>query len=371
MRQPLAAAEDVRVLPRRWAHWPRETKSPYYAMFYGAMGVHGVVPVATLEPTGEWLARNDADAIHVHWPESLWRQHGKSAWARLRGIRHLGRFLRAATRNGLRVIWTVHNIEPHERGDWIDNRGFKLLGRHADLLICHSRHVAGLVSRTFAPQGDVLVMPHGNFEGVFPSPRPRASVLREFGLDPALPVVSCIGYLRPYKGLELACAAAATLGGRVQLLIAGPSFRYDLRPLRKAMAAVPHGLLVDRRLTDQEFADLIASSDASLLPYSNVTTSGVIVASWTLNTGVIASDLPVFREMIPEPTAAARLFRTGDPESLAAAIESYLTVPLEERRRAAGEEARRYQWPTCVLPVAQWLERLPRGAIRPLIGQGS
>ena len=342
----------------RWAHWPRTTDSPYYGMFYGAMRAHGVVPVATLRPTEAWLESREADAVHVHWPERLWRREGRGPLARFRRVRRLTRFLVAARAHGLRVIWTIDNVRPHEGFDWVDRRGYAVVARAADVIICHTRSSLELVSRSFAPRGEILVMPHGSFEGVVSMPRPRDVVLRDLGLDPLLPTVCCVGYLRAYKGLELACTAVSTFAGRVQLIVAGPAHGYDMAAVRRAMGALPGAVLADRRLTDQEFADVVGNSDASLLPYSSVTTSGVMLASWTLGTGVIASDLPAFREMIPLTGDAARLFRAGDAGSLAGAIEAYLSVPLARRRRAAADEAAkvplgRVRVARCSLALAQ------------------
>jgi beta-1,4-mannosyltransferase len=339
----------------RWAHWPRRTESPYYPMFYGAMRAHGIEPVPTLQLSADWLRLRQADAIHVHWPDGMWRQQGKGAIARVRGVWRLGRFLRAARRGGVRIVWTVHNLGPHEGGDRIDGYGYRAVARAADLIICHSQWSADEVTRTYRPGADIVVMPHGNFDGFYPEPRTREVTLTSLGLDPARPVVSCLGYLRKYKGMEIACDAVARLEG-VQLVIAGPRFpRYDLEPLRRALRTVRDAVLIDRRLSDQEFADLTAASDASLLPYTAVTTSGVLVSSWSLGTPVVASDLPLFRELIPEPGPAARLFPAGDAAKLAEAIRALLGAPRDRRVAASRELAARYSWPACVTPVARWL----------------
>ena len=151
-------------------------------------------------------------------------------------------------------------------------------------------------------------------------------------MDPERPIVSCLGYLRRYKGLELACQAVQHLKGEVQLLVAGPPRRgYNLRPVRDAAAALPNVILLDRWTTNQEFADFAAASDAVLLPYTQVTTSGALLAAWTLGSGVICSDLPFFRELLPEPSAAGRLFSANSSVSLAEAIRSYVSIPREQR----------------------------------------
>jgi glycosyltransferase involved in cell wall biosynthesis len=204
-------------------------------------------------------------------------------------------------------------------------------------------------------------MPHGNFDGVYPVPRRRDVVLAELGLDPTKPVFCCLGYLRAYKGLELACAAVHRVGRDVQLIIGGPPYkRHDLGPLRQWIAKMPQARLIERRLTEQEFADITAVSDAVLLPYLRVTTSGALLAAWSLGTGAIASDLPFFREIRDGVEGALQLFRPDDERDLVRAIEAYTGVPREQRQRSARSAAERYAWDTCVTPVAAWLEERRR-----------
>src|SRR5688500_15340372 len=104
----------------RWAHWPPRSESPYYPMFYGAMRRYGVETVATLEATQEWLDAGQADVIHLHWPDSLWRRHRKGWLQQLAGVRAVSSFLTAARAAGLRIVWTAHNLGAHEGGGWVD-----------------------------------------------------------------------------------------------------------------------------------------------------------------------------------------------------------------------------------------------------------
>ena len=82
---------------------------------------------------------------------------------------------------------------------------------------------------------------------------------------------------------------------------------------KPAMAA---SWCVPRVLTNAEFSDAVAASDAVLLPYHAVTGSGVLFAAWTLGAGVIASDLPFFREMLESRPLGGRTFRLGDSTAL-------------------------------------------------------
>ena len=84
------------------------------------------------------------------------------------------------------------------------------------------------------------------------------------------------------------------LNGRVQLAVAGPVHAgFDVSVLREAIARVPGAILIPRQLTDQEFADLMAASDAAFLPYRHVTGSAVLLTAIGFGRPVIATDLPV------------------------------------------------------------------------------
>jgi glycosyltransferase involved in cell wall biosynthesis len=267
------------------------------------------------------------------------------------------RALQTARRLGLKRIWTVHNIEPHDGADWLDRLGYRIAARNTDLLVCYSQAAAAQVRDRYQPRGEVIGIAHGNYAGIYPAPRDRETVLREFGLDPRLPVVSCVGLIRRYKGLDVACDAVRSLGGAVQLAICGgPHSPADAEFVAHEMRGLP-GVLVARSLSDQEFADIISASEAVLLPYRKITGSGSLLAAWTLGRGVIASDLPLFREMLADEPDAGELFPEGDSAGLAQTIMHYLSKPADERAKAALRAAHRYSWDKTVLPMIAVIER--------------
>jgi hypothetical protein len=59
-------------------------------------------------------SRNQIAAIHIHWPQGLYRHHGRAAaeLVRFRAARRATR-RRAAAR--VPILWTVHQLYPHEQ----------------------------------------------------------------------------------------------------------------------------------------------------------------------------------------------------------------------------------------------------------------
>jgi len=335
--------------------------NPYFTLSHAALARYDVSVSDNLEIDVQWLKARapGLDAVHFHWPEQFWRLGRFRGTNRVRRtvtaldrLLQLNQFLRAARRRGIRCIWTVHNLEPHEGAYRWDRYGYRLLGRHCDLVICHSHSAVGVVRRAYRPRGRVIVMPMGNPAPAYPRARSRREVTRELGLDPERPIVACLGRLRNYKGLDLACAAIARLNGRVQLVIGGRRHAgFDVGRLVAAIGRTSAGVVIDRRLTDQEFADLTAASDAALLPYRAITGSGALLAALGLGRGVVTSELPYFQEILTNEPDAGVTVRGWDAADWADGILRYLERPAEVRRRAALRLAGRYSWDRCVEPL--------------------
>ena len=321
--------------------------NPYVDLFNAALRSHGIEHAGRLVPDPAWFdhAGQGVNVVHIHWPERIWRGKRRGrldtfvAWLTARSVRgvwRLRRFLDRADQLGVTRVWTVHNVAHHEGASTIDRWGYRELARRSDILLCFSHAAADEVRREYGKQLPIHVISHGSYVGAYPAPGAQEDARRRLGLRTDRPVVSCLGLLRPYKGLELAGDAVESMPDRLQLLIAGqPNRAFDVQAL-VARAAASRGQIValPRVLTDKEFSDAIAASDAIVLPYHAVTGSGVLFAAWTLGAGVIASDLPFFREMLDSRPLCGRTFRAGDSASLVSAITAYLEVPLDVRRRA-------------------------------------
>ena len=135
---------------------------------------------------------------------------------------------------------------------------------------------------------------------------------------------------------------------------------------RRVEAAGADGWIrfVDRSLSPQGFSDVLAASDAMVMSYRAVTNSGAFYAAMTFGRGVIASDLPFFREMLGMSPDAGRLFRPGNAADLARALREYLAVPADQRCRAARAIADALPWERVIPPVAAAI----RDAVRRVSG---
>ena len=348
----------VRICPYPYA----KGGNPYLELFYRALEPHSFTLSRPMEYQDAFLRdhADEFDVIHIQWQqEHLWRCRGRGTAARARGLLGMLRFLRLARRMGKTIVWTIHDLEPHDGGAASDRFGAILLGRLSDLVICHDETTRGRYLKRYWGDGRrLLVMPIGNFDAVYPAPRPRAETLAGLGLDPARRTLLATGSVRAYKEYRTAVEAVAMLGPGYQLVVAGAAYPDEPEvavELQKLAAGRPDVRLLLRTVSDQELSDLHAAADAVVLPYRWITGSAALATSLTLGRGVVASDLPYFRAELAREPQAGVLVRPSDPAALAAGVREFFAHETAGRHAAARRLADGRAWPAVVRPVAERL----------------
>jgi beta-1,4-mannosyltransferase len=336
--------------------------NPYLRLFYHALQPWQVVVTGRVPLENAVLQRTqaDVDVLHFHWgPDHLWRNRGAGYLRRVHGLIGLARLLGLARDLGKKIVWTIHDLESHDGSDFLDQRGYRLLASRADLCICHDDEAyRQSIQRLGCRPERLMIMAHGNYDGVFPAPRERAPILSALGLDPGRPTLLCFGLARPYKGFELAIDALKYLPAKYQLIVAGAALDAGYGELLRAKAAHdPRVRVVLRELSDQELSNFVHACDCVILPYRRITGSGALLNALSMSRGVVASDLPYFRTTLAAEPDSGVLYAPGEPTRLAGAVESYFAVSLSIRHAAARRVADGLAWDKVVRPVGEWLQR--------------
>jgi beta-1,4-mannosyltransferase len=362
----------------------RGDPSHYVDLFYNSIKPYGIELIGKLTFDTEWLISNidTFDAIHLHWPENVWRNYTNPHLKKLRysfvkggwrvsflieqffrdyfnrdKLKWFEKNITYLKNQGKHILWTWHNVEPHENVSELDFYGFQILANNSDLIIFHSDWAEAQSRKNHQIRSKTIIMSLGNYNGVYPEPRERSVVASELGFDLAKPIVGCLGSIRGYKGLDIACEAIDRIGDSVQFLCAGsPHPAFDLNSLEHKISKINHAVLIPRMITDQEFSDYANLCEFLLLPYKKITGSAALLASLTLKRGVIASDLPFFREVLSKEPNAGLLVEPNDPDALASAITSYLNVPANIRSTAAYNLSDQFKWSKVVMPVVKSLQ---------------
>lgn len=305
-----------------------------------------VVNVSSPKPWWALRAREHVDVLHLHWLESI------SPSQRTGRLRHAITLLRGARLcvallvlrvRGVGVVWTMHNLMPHEP---IHPTLERLLARAvlgvANRTIVHSDYAARRVAETLGTTRRLRVVPHGNYVGAFPEDhRSRRRLRQELGLPMDGFVYLAFGQVRPYKRLPAVIDAFCSLPDpSLRLLVAGrPVDEGEAKTLRWQASRDQRVILLLHHIPDAEVSVLHRAADAAVIAYEEVFSSGAMLLALSYGLPVIAPS----RGISPNMSRPGGL-ETFEPGNLAEAMERAQHGDHDERGRAALEEARRFPW---------------------------
>ncbi|WP_394251987.1 glycosyltransferase family 4 protein [Arthrobacter pityocampae] len=221
----------------------------------------------------------------------------------------------------VRALWRLYHL-----AYWPQ----RLLLDRADVVATISATTAELMRRYRLTRRPVLLV------GNAPQPTQRRR-------DPDAPRSASLLYMgsfMSYKNVETLIRAMDALPGHTLHLLSriSPERRAEL----EALSTAPGRVVFHGGVTDAEYEDLLADSTA-LVTLSRAEGYGLpLVEAMAAGTPVIASDIPIFREV---GGAAALFVDPDDPGALADAVRS-LDEPgrWTEASRAGSERAAKYSW---------------------------
>jgi len=238
---------------------------------------------------------------------------------------------------GGRLLWTVHNVLPHEvRHRWAEVELAQLLADRADLVHVLSAETLASVEPAYRlDPAKVVVIDHASYFGLYPDAISRDEARSRLGLEADRTVLVTLGGIRPYKGLDTLLDVFAELADEdetLRLLIAGGvSAHLSADDLRDRCAREDRVTTRFEHVPDDEVQVWMNASDLAVLPYRDVLNSGAFLLSQTFGLPVVAPRAGSLRAWEDQPQV--RLFDPQDPGSLGDAITELVA---EVRRDPEG-----------------------------------
>jgi glycosyltransferase involved in cell wall biosynthesis len=332
---------------------PRLHGNPYLARLQAALRRQGVETVAP-RPRLSWAIRSRSrlGAVHLHWLELYVHARGalERRYPALAPLLYLVRASRLLSVllvlriGGARIVWTVHNLRPHEsRFPRLDRLLARAVGALAHGLVVHS-HYAHRRLRSEYPwlQRPVWVARHGHYVGAYAEANgDRAGGRRALGLPDDAFVFLVFGQLRPYKRVDDAIRAFRALeSGNAHLVVAGAPYSDAVRDeLVAAAGADPRVHLRLDYVGDDEVAGLHRVADAAIVAYPEVFSSGALLLALSQGLPVVAP-----RESSAPEVAEPPALEAFAPGGLTAALARVSDGPEPARRSAALDAAQRQSW---------------------------
>ena len=279
------------------------------------------------------LRVNGTRIVHIHW---------------MIDRRADLRFMRLLRLMRLKVVYTAHNLLPHDEHTPENRAFYEHVYRVPDRLIVHSENNRKEMLELFTVDPEkITVIPHGCHRLLFEQAGARPVMTRqELGIPDDRRVILFFGLIKRYKGLDVLLQAFETIRSRcdkVMLLIAGP-IAGDPEVHRRYSTLLANYSSDDsvRVRTGYVPLDQVASyfsaADLVVLPYLKASQSGVLLAAYAAGKPVVVTDTGGLSEVV----------RNGDsglvvpPNNAQAIAEASITI-LNDRalRERLGREAKR------------------------------
>lgn len=288
---------------------------------------------------GLLLARRP-DIVHLQWPLNLSDEY---------------QFIRLLKLLRFRVVYTAHNLLPHDSDSARERRACERIYRAVDRVVVHGERNRAELMAEFGIEGrKIAVIPHGAYEMFSEDGGIAKSVARrKLGIPEDSRVVLFFGAIRRYKGLEHLLDAFERIQQEVErplLVIVGQVNTGAEEPDRYArlIGRFPSDRVrfVDAYVPSEEVAPYFVAADVVALPYVKTYQSGVVFLAYANGRPVVATDTGALGEAV-EAGKSGMLVPPEDAKSLAAALAAVLNDP--DRRERMGHYAKhlsdtRYSW---------------------------
>ena len=306
-----------------------------------------VYPTKVDRPFYWWLKQHqrEINVLHFHWLHHIYHQNTyRESVTRLLKF---GMQLSYAKLLGYRIVWTLHNLYPHERPrPHLDQWMRWLILRFADAVIVHCHAAKSTFYQTFHYKHPVYVAPHGHYIGIYPDTITQVEARERLGICRKHLSFLYLGQIRPYKGLRNLLRSFNEIPHpNLNLIIAGTvpnddtSATNELRQmLEKDTRCISHL----NWIPNEELQVYFKAADVVVCPFDRVLTSGSAVLAMSFGRPVVVPALGCLPELITPDIGI--LYNPNIQGSLKDALLRCTTMDLDIMGQNAYQAAKLYSW---------------------------
>ena len=254
----------------------------------------------------------------------------------------------------VKIVYTIHNVNLlHSKMRFYHLFLLKISYNLTHQLIIHSQSGKAEIIDLFNISPDkITVIPHGDYKFFIPdSHLSKNDAKTALGISRSTKTLLFFGSIRPSKGLST-------------IILALPLVKQSITPVKLLIIGEPYesykgyrALIEQNSLQNETYEKLdyipndevslyFTAADLVILPYREITHSGVLQIAYAFGRAVVATDLDGFREAV-EDGKNGFLVEPNNPELLAEKITRVLSD--ESRINAMGHHSQhlsetRYSW---------------------------
>ena len=280
------------------------SNNPYTERFYPALQDLGI-EVREGIFAGRWLLRNlrDVDYVHIHWPNFLYsRPHVLQC---LRAFSLFLFLLALARLRGARIIWTIHNLHPHDpcvvRA--FDNLASWLLVKFSSLFLVHGASAKAEALKLFPSiEHRTALIDHGHWIGFYPDTIERPAARRKLQIPNEAYVFLFVGLCKPYKNIDGLIKAFERVPRDPLLVIAGKfassSYQAHIESAIERSPVKARIRVFPEYVPDAELQVFLRACDVVVIPYLEFLTSGTGLLALSFGRAIIAPARGSLRDVV-------------------------------------------------------------------------
>ena len=246
-------------------------------------------------------------------------------------------FFGFAKKIGYKIVWTVHNVLPHESNEK-DIEKTKWFYNNVDFRFVNYKSNIKKLKRELGvnTRENVEIIFHPVFDS-YPNNISREESRKKLSISLDKKVVLGFGLIRKYKGMDLLAQAIKHLDNEYYGIIAGENRDSELvKELEKYATEVGNLKLVPHKIPNENVQLFFNACDVVVMPYYDVTTSGVVLLAYSFGKPVITTRVGGLHEVV-EDKKTGFLIEPNNLEMLIDSIEEIFNVDYTKM----GENAKK------------------------------
>lgn len=235
--------------------------------------------------------------------------------------------------SGRKIIYTAHNVLPHEKETVINKIVFYLIYRIVNIIIVHSESIKNRIVNEFKlSESKVKIVNHGVYNIKKDAQITKLTARETLGLLDDDKVILFFGNISKYKGIDILLNAFCVGENHIisnKLIIAGkidPKFEKIFKSFYSNIRKNNIISFFDY-VSDEQMEMIFKSTDVTILPYIEGSQSGVLFMSYAYGRPVIASDIGSFSHDIVQGSTGY-IFQVGNLYSLVKTINNFFTSEM-------------------------------------------
>lgn len=222
--------------------------------------------------------------FHLHWLNKFHTHSFDSVFSRLFFSFYILFFILWIRLLGYKLVWTIHNVIPHEKITVNDAFFTRFISKLADALIIHSENTIKDLKSIGADTSRTYVIPIGNYISIYPDTISKSEARKRLGIPEGMFIFAFFGLIRKYKGIDNLLHAFSEIQKdhkNTGLIIAGKCDDKEiLNTINSYKSKYKDNIFTYiKYIPDDEVQLYFNAADVMVFPFEKITTSSSVMLS--------------------------------------------------------------------------------------------